>query len=434
MGIPRSTAILLLLTLPAVSRAGLYYSGEPMAELPSQWPGFLLDQRTLRSVAIPPAAGKSAGPARKRYQADADRLEKLAKSRALTADESADLGALYVRLGDAGRALAVLRDAYRVHPNHFHVVANLGTAWQMQGDPRQAALYLKQAIRLAPGKWQRFEEYQLKLVTLRLREPGGSRGLDDLFGVRYVGEGGKYEPGKLAAAERKRLPSYAVAVTQQLALWLPADPRLLWQLAELAGVYGDVRVAAAMMDGCVSQFGLQEPNLREHRRLMRAAADRLAAAPPGTSHGQHPGGLPARSRRPLLTRLDESALPPISATGVNAIPWQLLGETVLDRKHRPTFTKYLRELDGKQVTLTGYIQPLREELDLGAFLLIEYPVGCWYCEMPPLSSIVYIELPKGQTITFTRGPVRITGRLSLNASDPEEFLYTIRQAKAADVN
>jgi hypothetical protein len=434
MSASRGAALVLLLTLPAVGRAGLYYSGEPTAELPSQWQGFLIDQRNLRSVAIPPAAGKPANPMRQRYQTEAERLEKLSQKRALTADEAADLGALYVRLGDPGRALTVLREAYRAHPKHFPIVANLGTAWQVQGDLRQAAFYLKQAVRLAPGKWQRAEEYHLKLVTLRLREPAGASGLDELFGVRYVGEGGKYEPGKLAAAQRKKLPSHAVAVTQQLALWLPADPRLLWQLAELASIYGDVRVAAAIMDGCVNQFGLQDPALRRHRRLMRAAADRLAAAPPGTGHSQHPSGLLARSRRPLLTQLDESTLPPIRASGVNALPWPLLGETILDRKHRPTFAKYLRQLDGKQVTLTGYMQPLREELDLGAFLLIEYPVGCWYCEMPPLSGIVYVELPKGRTTPFTRGPVRVTGRLSLNATDPEEFLYTIRQAKVAEVN
>ena len=41
-------AVLFLPTLPA--RAGLYYSGEEIAPLPSQWRGFLLDQRILRSL------------------------------------------------------------------------------------------------------------------------------------------------------------------------------------------------------------------------------------------------------------------------------------------------------------------------------------------------------------------------------------------------
>jgi hypothetical protein len=422
--------VLLVLLAPVGARAGLHYSGEKLAELPSQWRGFLLDQRTLRNIAVKPAPGVPASPARARYQAEAAKLEKTGQERKLTADELADLGALYVRLGEAGKAVALLRPAQREHANHFGIAANLGTAWHESGDLQQAALCLEQAVRLAPGKLAKAEESHLKLVRLRLREPRGAQGLDDLFGLRYVGEDGKYEPGKLAAAERKKLPSGAVAVMQQLALWLPADPRLLWQLAELANAHGDARTAAAIMDGCVTQFGLADPELRRHRQLTRAAAEASTAM----AHEAHAGGLAARSRRPLLSHLDAEELPPISTTGVNPLPWAVLGETTVDRSFRPTFPKYLRELGGKQVAVNGFVQPLREDVDLAAFMLIEFPVGCWYCEMPEVTGIVYVELPRGRTTTYTRGLVRVVGRLSLNASDPEEFLFTIRDAKVTDVN
>src|SRR5262249_33762221 len=114
--------------------------------------------------------------------------------------------------------------------------------------------------------------------------------------------------------------------------------------------------------------------------------------------------------------------------------WALLGETTLDRKHRPTFPDYLKELQGKQVSLSGFMQPLRDDPEVAAFMLIEYPVGCWYCETPEVTGIVFVELPAGKTTTHTRGPVRVVGRLALNASDPEEFLYTIRLAKVAEVD
>jgi hypothetical protein len=405
-----------------------------MAELPSQWRGFLLDQRVLRGIAVKPAAGAPASPARLRYQEAAAKLEKLAGTRALRADELADLGALYVRLGEPGKAMAVLRPAQRAHPRHFAIAANLGTAFQLHGDLPQAALCLEQAVRLAPGKYQKAEEYHLKLVRLRMRERGEVRDVDDLFGVRYVDDGGEYTPGKLAAAEMKKLPASAAAVVQQLALWLPADSRLLWQLAELANAHGDMRHASAMMDGCVTQFGLQAPLLRRHRQLTRSAADALAKTSAKAEHEGHTGGLPARSRRPLLTRLDASALPPIRATGVNALPWAVLSETTLDRKHRPTFPAYLKELAGKQVSLSGFMQPLRDDPDVAAFMLIEYPVGCWYCEIPEVTGIVFVELAAGKTTTFTRGPVRVTGRLTLNPSDPEDFLYTIRDARVAELD
>src|SRR5207253_9689941 len=127
---------------------------------------------------------------------------------------------------------------------------------------------------LAPGKFQQAEEYHVKLVRWRLKQPRDA--LDDLFAVRFAGDKGTYEPGKMSRAEWDKLPARAAAIVQQLALWLPQDGRLLWQVAELANATGDVKTAAAMMDGCVTQFGLNDPELRRHRRLTRAAADELA--------------------------------------------------------------------------------------------------------------------------------------------------------------
>jgi hypothetical protein len=425
-----AVASILIMAIPLGARAGLYYSEEKFAELPSQWRGFLLDQRTLRNIAVKPTPRAGASPARLHYQDAALKLDKARQARQLSADELADLGALYIRLGEADKAVALLRPALAAHPNSFRIAANLGTAWQIQGDLQQAENYLTQAVRLAPGKLQKAEEYHLKLVRLRLREPRGAAGLDDLFGIRYIGEDGKYQPGNLAASERKKLPAHAVAIAQQLALWLPSDGRLLWQLAELAAAHGDVRTAAAIMDGCVTQFGMGNAELRRHRQLARAAADSGASS----AHETHAGGLAARSRRPLLTHLDPESLPAISPTGVNAVPWAVLAETMVDRNFKPTFARYLRELEGKQVSLNGFIQPLREDADLSAFLLIENPVGCWYCEMPEVTGIVYVEMPRGRTANYTRGLVRLVGRLALNATNPEEFLYTIQEARVTDVN
>ena len=75
--------------------------------------------------------------------------------------------------------------AQRSHPNHFHIAANLGTAWQLKGDLEQAASCLEEAVRLAPGNNLQAETYHLKLVRGRLKKASG---LDDLFGVRFVGE------------------------------------------------------------------------------------------------------------------------------------------------------------------------------------------------------------------------------------------------------
>ena len=103
---------------------------------------------------------------------------------------------------------------------------------------------------------------------------------------------------------------------------------------------------------------------------------------------------------------------------------------------RPIFAAadtYLKELAGKKVQLAGYMQPLGEGSEVASFLLIENPVGCWYCEMPELPGMVLVELPSGKARPVTRGPLRVTGRLALNGDDPERFLYTLEEAQADEM-
>src|SRR5881227_1422798 len=196
---PSLLAVLFLPTLRV--HAGLYYSGEAIAPLPSQWRGFLIDQRLLRTVGFKPASGGPSNPLRQRYEKAIAELERVSRSRKLNADELADLGALHVRLGNVPRAIEVLRTAQRDHPRHFKITSNLGTAWQLHGDLAQAEACLREAVRLAPGRLHPAEELQLKLVRLRQREARGADGLDELLPLRFVNDKDEYEPGKLGVLQ-----------------------------------------------------------------------------------------------------------------------------------------------------------------------------------------------------------------------------------------
>lgn len=431
-------ALTALLLLAAPARAGLHYRGEQFAELPAQWRGFLLDQRALRTIAAPPGPTQPANPLRDAYRDDLDRLTALAARKPLDPNDAADLGALHLRFGQVDKAVEGLRAAQRVYPDHFALAANLGTAWQLAGDLDQAALALREAVRLAPARLKRGEEMHLLLVHLRRRQSKDAQTLDDLFNVAFVGDDGQYHPGQVSEAGRKKLPADAVAVVQRLALWLPADGRLLWLLGELANAAGDVPTAAAILDGAVTEFGMTDPELRRHRQMLRTAADALAKQPPAAdagraSHEQHAGPGTFHSARPLVRRTETLKLPPIRPDGLNPLPWAVLGQTTLDRQFKPTFVKHLRGLDGQRVALTGFMQPIGEAaLEMNAFLLIEYPVGCWFCETPEATGIVLVELPEGKTAALTRSQIKVEGTLSLNATDPENFLYTVKGAKVGE--
>jgi hypothetical protein len=408
------------------ARAGVYDTAADPPPLPSRWAGFLPDHRALRAAAVERPADALPSPLRADYLATADRLQRLARTRPLTADEAADLGAALTRLGRPADAVAVLRPAGRRFADHFRIAANLGTAWQLAGDLEQAAVSLADAVRLAPERFRPAEEAHLKLVRLRAVE--GRTALrptapDDLFGVRYAGT-----PGRLDPAELRKLPAEAVAVVQHLALSLPADGRLLWQLGELANAPGDVRTAAAILDGCVTEFGMAAPDLRTRRAAYRAAADALARQP---GHDGHRGTITFRSARPLARRFDLSVLPPVRPDRPNPVPWGLLADTELGNKG-PVFPAHLRALDGKPVVLTGFVQPPGDAETFGSFLLLEYPVGCWFCETPDPARVVAVDLPAGVRVGRRTGLVKVTGTLVLNRDDPEDYPVRVRDARLGE--
>lgn len=402
----------LVFLLAAPVSAGLHYSGETFRELPANWRGYLPDHRTLRMVAAPQIATGAPSPLRDTYADAALKLEALAKTRLLTADESADLGALYIRLGQPQKAIGVLRLAARQNLEHFRLAANLGTAWQLVGDLGQAAIALEDAVELAPEKWKAAEALHLKLVRLRLKESKAANELpDELFDAKP--------------------PADAVALTQQLALWFPADARLLWQLGELARAHGDIRTAANILDGCVTEFAMGSAELRTRRQKYRTEADDLDKK---AGHDSTRGTITFKSPRALTRSFDPARLPQIRDDGDNVLPWPAVGETEIGPKGKTTFLKYVEQLDGKKVTLLGYMAPTNKGEETHAtFLLTEYPIGCWFCESPGPTQIVTIVMAEGKTAEPTRNVVKMHGTLKLNRTDPEQFPFaivdaTVRQA------
>lgn len=398
---PLLTIFALLLLSPA-ARAGLYVSVESLRELPSDWRGFLPDHRALRMTAAPafiPVV--PTGPLRDTYADAALKLESAARTRPLTVDEAADLGGLYVRLGEPAKAVELLRRSAREHPDHFRTAANLGTAWHLTGDLTQAEAALEEAVRLAPEDAKPAERLHLKLVRLRKKEgPGAASGTDALFD--------------------ETLPPDALALIQRLALWMPGDGRLLWQVGEIAHTLGDDRAAANILDGCATEYGMRSELLQARRREYRAAADAREKAA-----GHRPGGgIAFRSSRPLSRTFDPARLPAVNPDGVNPLPWPALTETEFGKGFRPVFLKYVEQLDGKRVSLAGFPAPGRTD---GGFLLTEFPVGCWFCETPGPTQVVAVELA-AEADPHGRGAVKVTGVLRLNRTDPERHLFAIEAA------
>ena len=98
--------------------------------------------------------------------------------------------------------------------------------------------------------------------------------------VKFVNDAGQYEPGKLAAIEKAKLPPDAIAIVQQLLLWFPTDTRLYWLLGELYAGKGELDSAKLILDACAQARYGNRKLLMDHRAALTDALEqqRLAAA------------------------------------------------------------------------------------------------------------------------------------------------------------
>jgi tetratricopeptide (TPR) repeat protein len=233
-------------------------------------------------------------------------------------------------------ATELLQPLVRRDPKNFLAQANLATAWLKLGQLQRAQTTQSVALEQWPRRWKDLpkerrelleklrwneakfqlyreaEKYQLKLLLLRLRESQRKQPpdqLDPLFDtggekVQFVGPGGKYEPGKLAAAERQKLPANALAIVEQLVLWDPDDLRLRWLAAELFNAEGEMGAARDLLVYLSWNEGFNPPELKEHRDIL------VRQAPAPQTAVETPAPTPDK-------------VEPTSPWPTN--PWQLLG-------------------------------------------------------------------------------------------------------------
>ena len=99
------------------------------------------------------------------------------------------------------------------------------------------------------------------------------------------------------------------------------------------------------------------------------------------------------------------------------------------RPFKPQYLKYVEKLDGQRVSLIGHMRPLGGEKggEISSFLLTEYAIGCWFCELPDATSMMMVELKDGAEVT--RNAIRVEGVFKLNRDDPEAYLFRLTDAK-----
>jgi hypothetical protein len=284
--------VALALSLVVSAQAGVYNPSEPDSTWTVQ-KDFRDFQRAVRARLRQFGTVEGQEPVHYHYDLIASLAPRLAGGK-MSLHERLSLSAYLIRARKYQEAADLLKPALRLPEGrgNFLLSANLAMAEYLNSKPftqasspdlaRRARDYLADAIGSWPKEWSRLGKAQratleemgwtekqflwyrkvenalLRLLTLRARErqlpPGKVNRLGDdvepLFEggtpprpVRWVGPSGKYEAGKLAEAEAKKLPEDAIDIVQQLLIWMPDDPRLFWLLGELYNARGDYAFA-----------------------------------------------------------------------------------------------------------------------------------------------------------------------------------------------
>ncbi|HET6242956.1 MAG: hypothetical protein H0V01_14820 [Bacteroidetes bacterium] len=83
-----------------------------------------------------------------------------------------------------------------------------------------------------------------------------------------------------------------------------------------------------------------------------------------------------------------------------------------DYEYYPIFEEKLKALDGKVVTLKGYIVPIKEGVEHSSFLLSVLPINqCFYCGKNGIPMMVEVNTKK--PVRYTENIVNVKGTLKL---------------------
>lgn len=133
-------------------------------------------------------------------------------------------------------------------------------------------------------------------------------------------------------------------------------------------------------------------------------------------------------------------MPPLPKVKGDALPWDIFLETKEKQKKvtfpgggysfevTPIFTDKMKELNGKEVTLYGFMFPLEQSEKQANFLIGPFPPSCpFHYHIPP--SLV-VEVRTKKPIAFSWDEITLKGTLELADKDPNGVYYFLKDAEA----
>jgi hypothetical protein len=122
-------------------------------------------------------------------------------------------------------------------------------------------------------------------------------------------------------------------------------------------------------------------------------------------------------------------------TGFPSLVWPKLYDIKYQTKQddlgnyeKPLFSDVVKALNGKTVTLPGYMVPFESGLKGNHFILTSLPLNaCFFCGVGGPETVIEVYL--ASAISYTENPIEVRGILQLNDADPDQLIYRLTQAE-----
>ena len=97
----------------------------------------------------------------------------------------------------------------------------------------------------------------------------------------------------------------------------------------------------------------------------------------------------------------------------------------------PVFSDEIKKLEGKEVVIQGYIIPVEGYKSHKEFIFSAYPYNmCFFCGGAGPETVMEIVAKK--PVPYTADPIKLKGRLELNATDINRLMYALRDAELVE--
>ena len=115
--------------------------------------------------------------------------------------------------------------------------------------------------------------------------------------------------------------------------------------------------------------------------------------------------------------------------------WKVLSELEYEKSrdeygeiYVPKFGANIRALEGKEITLAGYIIPFEGMFKPDHLIISSVPVAsCFFCGGAGPESVAEIYLE--ESVKYTAKKVTVSGKLALNDKDVDQLMYILKDAK-----